>query len=164
MDTIEVKRFFANAHIPQKMSPGSAGFDLYALKDEDIPPQTTLFIRTGINICVPEGYYGAIKGRSGNAFIRNMFVFNDVINTGYQDEIAVLIMNFNVSTTLHIKEGERIAQIILTKIHPSHQIAEAPEHSKEKAYESASKSNISTTADNADTQKIYEDDDTDDDA
>ena len=128
MDFIEVKRFSINARVPQKMSPGAAGFDLYALQDEEIGPRSSFYIRTGVNVYVPPGYYGAIKGRSGNAFLRNMFVFNDVINSGYQEEITLLIMNFNNSATLHVKAGERVAQIILTKIHPAHHVRENVEN------------------------------------
>lgn len=124
MDSVEVRRLAPNALIPQKMSSGAAGFDLSALDDEDIPPFEAVHIRTGVNIYVPEGYYGAIKGRSGNAFKRNMFIYNDVINSGYREEIVVFVMNFNKTDTLHIKAGDRIAQIILTKLHPSHHITE----------------------------------------
>lgn len=170
MDIIEVKKFSPKAHIPKKMTPGSAGFDLYALQDEEIQPRSSFFVRTGVNIYVPSGYYGAIKGRSGNAFLRKMFVFNDVISSGYQEEIAVLIMNFDDSSSLHVKVGERIAQIILTKIHSASQVKEnVKSDNKDAASEIVSKTDTSkipltvsseaTVSANVDTQEISPDDD-----
>ena len=117
--------------IPQKMTSGAAGFDLQALESKLIQPQTMVSIRMGIAIEIPKGYYGAIKGRSGNAFYRNMIIFNDAIYSEIYEEIIILVLNVHQTETLRIQEGERIAQIIITKIHPAGLTIESAPHSSE---------------------------------
>ena len=61
------KKLDSNAKLPVRMTVKSAGFDLYALDDITIHADQTVPIDTGIAVEFPEGYYGAVKGRSSLA-------------------------------------------------------------------------------------------------
>ena len=153
MKDIKVQKESSKASIPQKMTSGAAGFDLQALESKLIQPQTMVSVRMGIAIEIPKGYYGAIKGRSGNAFHRNMIIFNDAIDSERCEEITILMLNFHQTETIRIKEGERIAQIIITKIHPAEltTIESAP-YSSEELFSVKHSENVE------DTQELTDDD------
>src|SRR5436853_7168340 len=61
------KKHDSNAKIPLRMTSKSAGFDLYSLDDVVINPYQTVLIDTGIGVEFPDGYFGAVEGRSSLA-------------------------------------------------------------------------------------------------
>ena len=142
MEDIKVRKESSKASIPKKMTSGAAGFDLHALESKLIQPQTMVSVRTGIAKEIPKGYYGAIKGRSGNAFHRNMIIFNDAIDSERYEEIIILVLNFHQTETICIQEGEQIAQIIITKIHPAELTIENAPHSSEELFSMKHSENV----------------------
>ena len=106
------------AKIPTRGSKGAAGYDLYALTNEDITilPHETVKINTGIAIEVPEGYFGAIFPRSGIATKRGLRPANcvGVIDEDYRGEVLVALHNDSEVPAV-ISSGERIAQLIIIK-------------------------------------------------
>ena len=64
---INIKKINPNADLPTRGSEYAAGWDLHALNPEEIAPQETKKVRTGIAIQIPDGYFGAIFARSGLA-------------------------------------------------------------------------------------------------
>lgn len=113
---INIKKLTETAKIPTRQHEGDAGYDLYADIQESITiePHTTEFIKTGIAIEMPDGYFGAIFARSGLASNEGLRPANcvGVCDSRYRGEYKVVLHNDSVSTkTVH--PGDKIAQLIV---------------------------------------------------
>jgi dUTP pyrophosphatase len=89
-------------------------------------------VSSGIKIEIPKGYYGRIAPRSGLAVKKGIDVMAGVIDSGYRGTVRVLLVNlgpqsirkspyenfFGSHGKVDIKQGDRIAQIIIEKCHP----------------------------------------------
>lgn len=111
-----VKKYFPEAKLPIRATPGSAGYDLAASDDKTIPPGGRDLVATGISIKVPEGTYGRIAPRSGLAVRNGIQVGAGVIDSDYTGEIKVVLFNSDPNNSFVIKAGDRIAQLVLEKI------------------------------------------------
>lgn len=104
-----------NAIIPSKGSDMAAGYDLYALLDEQviIHPHETVKIGTGLSIQPPNGYFGAIFPRSGLATKQGLRPANcvGVCDEDYTGEYIVALHN-DSETLWTINSGDRIAQLV----------------------------------------------------
>lgn len=99
------------AQLPTQATRGSAGYDLYALKNEDIRPYELIRISTGIAIELPTAHYGQICCRSSLA-IRKISTLGGVIDNDYRGELFVTLINHSDSV-VKIFSGMRVGQIIL---------------------------------------------------
>ncbi len=105
--------------LPEYMSEGAAGMDLYACLQEE----TTLekgkikLISTGLKIALPTGYEAQIRPRSGLALKYGISMANTpgTIDADYRGEIKVIMINHGDEDFI-IKPGERIAQMVINKI------------------------------------------------
>jgi len=103
------------AVIPNRATPGSAGWDLVADESVDIPPRSRAMISTGIHAAIPIGYFGKIESRSSLSHKKGFDVLAGVIDSDYRGIIKVII--YNTSDELQsIKATERFAQLIIHKI------------------------------------------------
>jgi dUTP pyrophosphatase len=103
---------------PERMTPHSAGLDLFAINSKKISANggRTLF-KTGIAIEIPRKHYGRIAPRSGLALNNGLDVLGGVVDFDYYPgEIKVLLINHG-KIDLHIVKGDRIAQLIIARIH-----------------------------------------------
>ncbi len=102
--------------MPRRMTPGSAGLDLYACVDEpvDIPPKQLELIGTGYAIALPPGYEGQVRPRSGLALKHKIGVLNSpgTIDADYRGEIKVILFNFG-DEPYRVNDRERIAQLVI---------------------------------------------------
>ncbi len=117
MPKVNIKKLNPNAVIPTYGSQFSAGADLYACIEEDvcIEPHTTVLIKTGLSIEIPEGYAGLIYARSGLASKKGLAPANKVgvVDADYRGEVMVALHNHsNVAAT--VENGERVAQLVIT--------------------------------------------------
>lgn len=105
--------------LPQYMSSGAAGMDLYAnVKDcEVIKSGEIKLIPTGIQIELPLNYEAQIRPRSGLALNNGLTLLNTpgTIDSDYRGEIKLIIINLGEKDFL-IKRGQRIAQMIINEI------------------------------------------------
>ena len=113
-ETLQIKRLTLDATLPTRASPGSVGYDLYSLNDLVIQPNSRDIVNTGICATIPTGCYGRIAPRSGLAVKYGIHVGAGVIDTDYTGELKVCLFNLG-SVPFEIKQGERIAQLILEK-------------------------------------------------
>jgi deoxyuridine 5'-triphosphate nucleotidohydrolase len=114
-EVLKVRRSTEKAKIPTKGSKDAAGHDLYSIEEKTISKESQELISTGIHISIPKGTYARIAPRSGLA-TRNMIgIGAGVIDKDYRGEVKVLIFNHG-HQDFHVKEGDRIAQLILEKI------------------------------------------------
>lgn len=115
---LRVKRLTDNAQLPTKAHPGDAGWDLYAHISQEtiIQPGDRYVISTGCSFAIPNEYYGRIADRSGNACKMGVHVLAGVIDSSYRGEVKICIINLDAKNPLIIKYGDKIAQMIITKI------------------------------------------------
>ncbi len=105
--------------LPQYMTEGSSGMDLFASLEEEVTlePGERRLIPTGICVAIPEGFEGQVRPRSGLAVRNGIGIINapGTIDADYRGEIAVLVINFGKeSFTLH--RGDRIAQLVISRV------------------------------------------------
>ena len=118
---IYIKRLKKNHPIslPQYMTEGSSGMDLFASLEEEVTlvPGERRLIPTGISVAIPEGFEGQIRPRSGLAIRKGIGLVNGpgTIDSDYRGEMGILLINFgNDPFTIH--NGERIAQMVISRV------------------------------------------------
>ena len=119
---LKVKRLTDTAKLPVKNHATDAGFDIFA--NEDITVRTQSTIKTGIALEIPTGYYAEIVGRSGLTSKTSFRVNKGVIDSDYRGEIGIMCETYK--TAYKIKQGDKIAQMILYKL-PEFEIEEVDE-------------------------------------
>ena len=104
--------------LPHYATIQSAGMDLRANLEESIflKPMERKIIPTGLYIALPEGYEAQIRPRSGLAIKHGITLVNTpgTIDADYRGEIGIIMMNLS-NETFEIKDGERIAQMVINK-------------------------------------------------
>lgn len=105
-------------NLPQYQTEHAAGLDLYANLDEDVTlkPLERQLVGTGLFIELPIGYEAQIRPRSGMAFKHGITVLNTpgTIDADYRGEVKIILVNLS-DTTFTIKNGDRIAQMVVAK-------------------------------------------------
>lgn len=105
--------------LPEYMTTGSAGLDLFACVTESlsIMPGKTALVPTGLSIEIPDGYEAQIRPRSGLALKWGITLLNSpgTIDSDYRGEIRVIIINHG-QKTFTINRGDRIAQMVFSPI------------------------------------------------
>ena len=109
----------ADLPLPQYMSDGASGLDLYSANHDDIvmKPGEIHIISTGISVAIPHGYEIQVRPRSGLAFKHGISIVNSpgTIDSDYRGEIRVVLVNLG-KVVFTIKRGYRIVQMILHKV------------------------------------------------
>lgn len=104
--------------LPNYLTEGSAGIDLYANIDEPIllKPLERILIPTGIYISIPTGYEAQIRARSGLALKYGITLANGIgtIDCDYRGEIKIILINLGQEDFI-INSGDRIAQMVFIK-------------------------------------------------
>lgn len=110
-----VKKLYPDACVPKRQTEDSAGYDLYSYSDYVIHAHSSELISTGVSFTVPKGTYGRIAPRSGMS-CKGTDVGAGVVDRDYTGEVKVLLFNLNNNTSIVINKGDRVAQLVLTKI------------------------------------------------
>ena len=104
--------------LPHYSTIASAGMDLRANIDESITlkPLERTIVKTGIFMELPVGYEAQVRPRSGLAFKKGVTVLNSpgTVDADYRGEVGVILVNLS-SEEFIIEDGERIAQMVITK-------------------------------------------------
>ena len=118
---IKVKRLehAKDIPLPRYMTKESAGMDICAAVESELvlmPGQRAL-VPTGIAVELPEGFEAQIRPRSGLAIKYGIGMLNSpgTIDPDYRGEIKVILINLG-EKPFKIKRGDRIAQMIISKI------------------------------------------------
>jgi len=105
--------------LPQYMTEGSSGMDLFASlkKEVTLQPGERGLIPTGISVAIPEGFEGQVRPRSGLAIRSGIGIINapGTIDADYRGEIGVLLMNFGTEPVT-LCHGDRIAQLVISRV------------------------------------------------
>ena len=104
--------------LPHYETIASAGMDLRAHLENDIVllPMERVIIPTGLFMELPVGYEAQVRPRSGLAAKHGLTVLNSpgTVDADYRGEIGVILVNLS-NTAFTIKNGERIAQMVIAK-------------------------------------------------
>ena len=111
---IKIKKINPDGKVPTRAKSSDAGYDLYSTVDMPITPTARQLVPTGIAIEIPEGYYGRIAPRSGLAVRAGIDILAGVVDSGYRNEIKVLMINLGEGL-VSVNKGDRIAQLIIEK-------------------------------------------------
>jgi len=115
--TIPLKVIDPTIEPPQAHNRGDAGYDLRSAQECKIEPGHRALVSTGIALAIPEGYAGFVQPRSGLAIKSGITALNSpgLIDSGYRDEIKVILINHDPMETFVIHKGDRIAQLVIQK-------------------------------------------------
>ena len=105
--------------LPSYARVGDAGADLVARTGAVIPAGGgRALVPTGLRVAIPEGYAGFVQPRSGLAWRHGITLVNSpgLIDAGYRDEIAVIIINTDPTEDFEIRRGDRIAQLVVQRV------------------------------------------------
>lgn len=133
---IPVKRLQKGVTVPKPSKLGDAGADARIigfkkiiiqeterkLKDVNtdsyiLKPLERIGCSLGFATAIPEGYYFKVVPRSGLALWEGLSILNSpgTIDSGYRNEWMAIVINLS-NTDVTLKKGDRICQIILTRI------------------------------------------------
>jgi dUTP pyrophosphatase len=117
LSKVRIKRLNKDLPLPAYQTPGSSGLDLCASEDCVLAAGHFELIPTGIALEIPYGYEGEVRARSGLAAKSGIGVLNSpgTIDSDYRGEIKVILFNFS-KKDFEIKKGNRIAQLVFTKV------------------------------------------------
>lgn len=104
---------------PEKQTAGSAGIDLFNNEvDKVIEPNTSIVIKTGVFVEIPENHVGLVFIRSSMGFKHDITLSNSVgvIDSDYRGEIQVKLYNHGKDKQ-EIKRGDRVAQLVVMPIY-----------------------------------------------
>lgn len=116
---IPVVRLDPDLPLPAYARSGDAGADLVA--------RAPVLLRrgggraavpTGIALAIPAGYAGFVQPRSGLALRHGVTCLNTpgLIDSGYRDELRVLLVNTDPDDDYRVERGDRIAQLVVRRV------------------------------------------------
>jgi dUTP pyrophosphatase len=117
--TLPVVRLDPDLPVPAYARAGDAGLDLVAREDAELAPGGgRALVATGLAVAIPVGWAGFVQPRSGLALRHGVTVLNTpgLIDTGYRDELKVLLVNTDPSLGYRVQRGDRIAQLVLLRV------------------------------------------------
>ena len=121
--TVKFKRLseeFNNIPLPSYSTSGSAGMDIRAAIKEpmNLNPMEVEMITTNLSVEIPEGFEIQVRPRSGLAARHGIGILNSpgTIDSDYRGEVKIILRNFSKEEFI-IQPGDRIAQIILSKVY-----------------------------------------------
>lgn len=105
-------------YIPFKAHENDAAYDIMAAEDKKIAPLETALVSTGFRIQLQPGYEAQIRPRSGNALKKKLQVANSpgTVDCGYTGIVGVIVFNASATDELVITKGEKIAQMVISKL------------------------------------------------
>jgi dUTP pyrophosphatase len=114
---LTIKRLDPQIGLPVPASGGSAGFDLAAAHDIEIPARAIRLVGTGLVIGVPTGHFLGIFARSSTPLKRGLMVANgvgvvDADYCGPDDEVRIQVINVT-DAPVAVRRGDRLAQGIV---------------------------------------------------
>ena len=104
--------------MPAYAVAGDAGADIVTAADLRLDPGQRAVLPTGLAIALPSGFAAFVHPRSGLAARAGMGLVNSpgTIDSGYRGEIKVIVINLDPSEPLHLRRGERVAQLVVQRV------------------------------------------------
>ena len=115
---IKIKKLSPNASLPEYAHgpEEDAGLDVRSIESAVLLPNVALAVSTGLAFEIPSGYEVQLRPRSGLALKHAITLPNSpaTIDPGYRGELKVIMLNLG-KMPYEIKEGDRIAQMVVSK-------------------------------------------------
>jgi dUTP pyrophosphatase len=118
---VAVLRLDADLPLPTYARLGDAGADLVARTPATLAPGGgRALVPTGVAVALPDGYAGFVLPRSGLALRHGVTCLNTpgLIDSGYRDELKVLLVNTDPDAPYDVARGDRIAQLVVQAVAP----------------------------------------------
>jgi len=109
---LKIKLLSAEAKMPVRMTPGSAGLDVFIPEDCWILQGKWTRVNLELALEPPEGWCTLIMGRSGLMKSKGIVGQLGLIDSDYRGEIGMVLMNHGPNHCL-IKKGQRVGQLLL---------------------------------------------------
>jgi dUTP pyrophosphatase len=116
---LEIVRLDPDLPLPSYARSGDAGLDLLSRTEATVPRAGgRTLVPTGVAVAIPTGYAGFVLPRSGLALARGLTVANapGLIDSGYRDEVKVVLLNTDPHESFEVSRGERIAQLVVQRV------------------------------------------------
>ena len=103
--------------IPRKAHHDDAAFDLRSRVEMILEPGKSHLVPTGLFIELPIHYEAQIRPRSGLALKHSLTIPNSpgTIDAGYRGEVGIIMLNAGTEN-FTVKRGERVAQMVITRL------------------------------------------------
>jgi dUTP pyrophosphatase len=116
---LPIVRLEPHAVVPGYARSGDAGADLVAKEDVLLKAGGgRALVRTGVVIAIPYGHAGFILPRSGLALRHGVTLVNSpgLVDSGYRDELMVLMINTDPNDDYQVHQGDRVAQLVVQRV------------------------------------------------
>ena len=116
---LPIRRLDPDLPLPAYAHEGDAGADLVAREDVHLPAGGgRALVPTGVAVAIPPGWAGFVQPRSGLALRHGVTVLNSpgLIDSGYRDELKVILVNTDPEVAYDVRRGDRIAQLVLRPV------------------------------------------------
>lgn len=116
---VPVLRLDPDLALPSYARAGDAGADLVAREEVTLAPAGgRALVPTGIALALPPGTAGFVQPRSGLALRHGITCLNTpgLIDSGYRDELRVLLVNLDPTEPFTVARGDRIAQLVIQRV------------------------------------------------
>jgi dUTP diphosphatase len=115
---VPLTRLDPSVPVPSYARRDDAGVDLSCTADVVLAPGERAVVGTGVAVALPPGYAGFVHPRSGLAARVGLSVVNTpgTIDAGYRGEIRVCLINHDPRHALHLRRGDRIAQLVVQRV------------------------------------------------
>jgi len=116
---VPVRRLDPELPLPTYAREGDAGLDLCAREGAVLAPAGgRALVPTGIAFALPDGFAGFVQPRSGLALRHGVTLLNTpgLIDSGYRDELKVLLVNLDPTEPFELHRGDRIAQLVVLAV------------------------------------------------
>lgn len=125
---LNIKRLYDDVVLPSYAYAGDAGLDLRSHEDVELKPFERKLVSTGLAVAIPDGYAGFVQPRSGLAAKLGLSIVNTpgLIDAHYRGELKVILINLDAESSVELKKGERIAQLVIQKV-PEVELVEVDE-------------------------------------
>ena len=117
MEKIEVKYFQQTefGRKPIKATEDSAGYDLFASHSKTILPGQSAKVSLDLHWAIPTGFCRRVLGRSSLVTEDSVTVEGGLIDSDFRGVVNVILFNHAREKCFTIKEGERIAQVVVIR-------------------------------------------------
>jgi dUTP pyrophosphatase len=116
---ISVVQLDPDLALPSYARLGDAGADLVAREGARLAAGGgRASVPTGVALAIPEGFAGFVQPRSGLALRHGITCLNTpgLIDSGYRDELRVLLVNTDPIEEYEVTRGDRIAQLVIQRV------------------------------------------------
>lgn len=107
--TVEIQKLNVLADLYQSTA-GSAGYDIVNVEDVTVPKNTTVVVRTGLVLKMPENMCALVLARS-STYLNDVSIFPAIIDSDYRLELKYIAFN-RKSTDIVLRKNKRYAQLL----------------------------------------------------